>query len=81
MRMFRIPSEKTHDIVHAQLTHRLTLDRGIGQFALLVLELDDALLDGVFDGQLVDDHVDGLVQAVDAVDGLFFDELDQGILV
>jgi hypothetical protein len=39
------------------------------------LQLEDALFDAVVDGEAVDGYVDGLVEAVDAVDGLFFYEL------
>ena len=39
------------------------------------MQLEDAFFDGVGDGDFVDYDVDFLGEAVDAVDGLFFDEL------
>ena len=45
------------------------------QQPLLLLQLEDALLDRRLDGELVDDDVRLLREAVDAVDGLLLDEL------
>ena len=42
--------------------------------ALLLLQLEDSLFDGVSDRDFVDDYVDGLVESMNAIDGLFFDE-------
>lgn len=47
----------------------------VGELALLFLEVENSLFDTVFDGDFVDYYVDFLGEAVDAVDGLFFDEL------
>lgn len=47
----------------------------LGEQALLVLQVNDALLDRLGDGELVDDNVHGLVQTVHTVDGLLLDKL------
>jgi hypothetical protein len=39
------------------------------------LQLEDALFNGVVDAEAVDGHINRLVEAVDAIDGLLFDEL------
>lgn len=49
----------------------------LGEQALLILQVNDALFDRLGDGQLVHNHVDGLVEAVNAVNGLFLDKLVQ----
>ena len=74
--VLRVVLEQIEDILHAQFRDRLSLDRRRGQRAFLLLQVEDALLDAAGDGDFVDDDVDGLVEAVDAVDGLFFDELE-----
>lgn len=72
-----ITTEESHHITHSELSGSgLTLDRGIGQFTLAILQRDDSFFDCALDYHLVDFHVDGLVQAVDTVNGLFFDELE-----
>ena len=71
-----ITPKQLHDILHAQFADGLaTFDSGLSKLTLLFLEGQDPLFDGVGDGDLVDDDVDGLVKPVDAVDGLLFDEL------
>ena len=40
----------------------------------------EPFFDGVGDGQFVYDHVNGLIEAVDAVDGLFFYKLFKGVV-
>jgi hypothetical protein len=47
----------------------------VRQLSLLLLQLQDPLLDAVFDGDFVNDDVCFLREAVNAVDGLFFYEL------
>jgi hypothetical protein len=80
--VFSLALEQIKNILHAKLANRLSaLDRGLGEFALCLLELEDALFDRVVDGEAVDCDVDGLVEAVDAVDGLFFDELFASVSV
>ena len=56
------------------------LDGLLGEEALAVLEVEDALLDGGGDGELVDDDVDCLGETVDTVYGLFLNELGKGLL-
>ena len=51
------------------------LDGLLGEQALLVLQVDDALLDCVGDCEPVNGDVDGLREAMDAVDGLLLDKL------
>lgn len=74
--MLGIVSEQLEHILHRQLGRRgLALDRRVRELAFLFLQIQDALLNGIFDGELVDDDVLCLVQPVYAVDGLFFYEL------
>lgn len=78
LRVLRVAAEELHDLLHAQLARAAVLtafDGLVGELALLFLQLEDALFDGVGDGDFVDYDVDFLGEAVDAVDGLFFDEL------
>lgn len=78
LRVLRIAAEELHDLLHAQLTHAAVLaalDGLVGELALLLLKLEDALFDRVGDGDFVDYDVDFLGEAVDAVDSLLFDEL------
>lgn len=71
-----IALEQRKHILHAELALSLAaLKRGRGELAFGFLEKDDFLLNGVVHGETVDGHVDGLVEAVDAVDGLFFHKL------
>ncbi len=70
--------EHVDDLVEAELERALLGARVNGllrEQALLLLQVNDALLDRVGDGELVDDNIHGLVQTVDAVDGLFLDKL------
>ena len=71
-----VPSEQRHHVVHGELAGGgFALDGDVGELALAVLQVENALFDGVFDDHPVDFDVDGLVEAVDAVDCLLFDEL------
>lgn len=70
--------EQIHEFVEAELEAALLHAAFYGllsEEALLVLEFEDALLDGIGDGEFVDCHVDCLGEAVDTVDGLFLDKL------
>lgn len=70
--------EQLNDFVEAELESALTggpFDGLLGEEALLFLKLENTFFDGVGDGELVDDDVDGLGEAVDSVYGLFFNEL------
>jgi hypothetical protein len=73
-----IATEKLQDLLHAQLARAAVfaaLDGLVGELALLLLQLEDALFDRVGDGDLVDYDVCLLREAVNAVDSLLFDEL------
>jgi hypothetical protein len=75
------PTEQRHHILHGEVLDGLaTLDSRVGEFTLGFLELEDTLFDRVVDAEAVDGYVDSLVEAVDAVDGLFFYKL-LGLLV
>jgi len=76
-RMFGVLAEKVHDILHAQLADRLAaaLDGRVCKVALLGLQFEDALFDAVGDCEAVNYYVLRLVEAVDSIDCLFFDEL------
>jgi hypothetical protein len=74
-------SEQINDFVDAQLESALfsaAFDGLLGEEALLFLECEDTFFDGLCDGELVDDDVDGLSETVDSVNGLFFDKLVVG---
>ena len=75
--MLRIATEQLQDLLHAELACAAlaAFDGLVGEFAFLFLEVEDTFFDRVFDGDFVDDYVGFLGEAVDAVDGLFFDEL------
>lgn len=69
-------TEQRHHVAHGQLARScLALDGCVGQLALAFLEVEDSIFDRVFDGELVYFHVQGLVDTVNSIDGLFFDEL------
>lgn len=76
-RMLGIFAEEVENISHAQLAHCLaaTFDGRVGEFSFLRLELQNSLLDGVGDGQTVNDDILRLVQTMNAVNGLLFDKL------
>ena len=70
-------SEQRKHVVHRELASgSLALDGGVREFAFALLEVEDTCFHGVFDGHFVDFDVDCLVETMDAVDSLFFDELD-----
>ena len=71
-------TKQINDFVEPQLQRALfgtSLNGLLGEEPLLVLQVEDAFFHGLLDGELVDDYVDGLGEAVDAVDGLLLDEL------
>lgn len=70
--------EQINNFVDAQLERALpgaAFDGLLGEEALLLLEGEDTVFDGVSDGKFVDDDVDGLSETVDTVNGLLFDKL------
>lgn len=70
--------EKVEDILHTQFPDSFTaLNSSLGQLAFGFLEFENTLFDRVVDAEAVYGDVDGLVEAVDAVDGLFLDELSR----
>jgi len=77
-RIFRITSKELQNLFHTEFSNILlgtAFDSLVGELALPFLECEDALFDGRGDGDFVDYHVGFLGETVDAVDGLFFDEL------
>lgn len=75
--ILRITLEERKDVLHTKLSDCLAaLDRRLRELALRFLQCEDALFDGIVDGEAVHGYVDGLVEAVDSVDGLLFDELN-----
>jgi len=71
-----LATKQRHHILHREILDGFTtFDRRVGEFAFRFLQLENAFFDGVVDGEAVDGYVDGLVEAVDAVYGLFFYEL------
>jgi hypothetical protein len=78
MRVLGIMSEKLKHILHHKFRRlSLSFNGSISELAFLLLQIKDSFFDCVFDRQLIDDNVLGLVQAVHAVDSLFFYELDR----
>lgn len=76
--MLCIAPEELENLLHAQLsgTSLTTTFNGlVSKLTLLFLEGEDSLFDGVGDGDFVNYYVDFLGETMDAVDGLFFDEL------
>jgi hypothetical protein len=68
--------EQGKNILHIELADGLAaFDSSSSELAFGFLEEKNFLFDGVVDGEAVDGYVDGLVEAVDAVYGLFFYEL------
>ncbi|KAK1251803.1 hypothetical protein MKX07_007282 [Trichoderma sp. CBMAI-0711] len=71
-------AKQVNDFVEPQLQRALSgtsLNGLLGEKPLLVLQVEDAFFHGLLDGELVDDYVNGLGEAVDTVDGLLLDEL------
>ena len=76
--MFSIASKQRQNLCHAELgcvVLGASLDGLIGELALLVLQGKDSLFDSFLDSDFVDDNVNFLREAVDTVNGLFFNEL------
>jgi hypothetical protein len=74
--VFSFTLEEVKDIFHRQLADGFAaLDSSLGKFPLSLLQLENALFDGVVDGKTVYGNIDGLIEAMDAVYCLFFDEL------
>lgn len=69
-------AKQRHHILHGEVLDSFTtFNGGIGELAFCFLELEDAFFDRVVDAEAVDSYIDGLVEAVDTVDCLFFNEL------
>jgi len=74
--VFGLTLEEVEDVFHGKLADGFAaLESSLGKFALGFLQLENALFHGVVDGQTVYGDIDGLVEAMDAVYCLFFDEL------
>jgi hypothetical protein len=73
-----VAAEEGHHVAHGQLAGGgFALNGHVGQLALAILKIDDTFFDSAFNDHPVDLHVDRLIEAVNAVDGLFFDELSR----
>lgn len=69
-------AEQRHHVSHGQLAGScLAFDGRVCELPFAFLKVEDSIFDRIFDGKFVDFHVQGLVDTVDSVDGLFFDEL------
>jgi hypothetical protein len=76
MLVLSITPKQCEDILHAELANGLAALNGrVGEFALSLLQVEDALFDRVSDGKAVDLYVDGLIESVDAINGLLFYKL------
>jgi hypothetical protein len=75
--VLRLVLEQRQDILHAKLADCLAAhDDGVSELALRLLQLKDTFFDAVVNGEAIYDNVDRLIEAVETVDGLFFDKLD-----
>jgi hypothetical protein len=80
MRVLGVMAEQLEHVLHGEFGRgHLAFDGRVGELSFLLLQVQDPLLDGVLDGHLVDDNILGLVKAVHAVDGLFFDKLFRSV--
>lgn len=73
-----IAAEQIHDLLEAELERVLlhaSLDGRLREQTLLLLQLEDTLLYRLLDGELVDDDVDCLCEAVNSVNGLLLNKL------
>jgi hypothetical protein len=74
--VFSVTLEEVEDVFHRKLADGFAaLDSSLGEFALGLLQLENALFDRVVDGQTVHGDIDGLIEAMDTVYCLFFDKL------
>lgn len=75
--MLSVSAEQLQDLLHAELARTaLSAFNGLmRELALLFLEVENSLFDGVLDSDLIDDHIDFLGESMDSVDCLFFNEL------
>lgn len=74
-----IAAEEVHDLLEAELQDVLlhaSLNSRLREKALLLLQGEDTLFNGLLDGDFVDDDVDLLRQAMNTIDGLLLDELE-----
>jgi hypothetical protein len=72
------------DLFHTKLANiRLsaTFNRLVRQLALFLLKFKNPLFDRVLNRNFVDYYVGLLRKAMDAVDGLFFNELFEGLVM
>lgn len=68
--------EQRQNVLHAQLANGFAaLNCSFGELSLRFLKVEDALFDGVVNGETVNGHIDGLVETMDAIDGLFLNKL------
>jgi hypothetical protein len=67
--------EELQHFLEAEFANSLALDGSFCQFSFGILQIQDALFDRVFDGHLVHDDVDCLVESMDSINGLLFDKL------
>lgn len=74
--VFAFTTEQRHHVLHSEILDSLAaLDGRIGEFALRFLQFENALFDRVVDAETVDCYVDGLIEAVNTINCLFFNEL------
>ena len=71
-----IALEQVENVLHAELADGLaTFNGSLCELTLSFLQLEDTLFDRVVDREAVDGYVDGLVESVDAIDGLLLNKL------
>ena len=72
----RLTPEKCKNVFHAEFTNCLSAFNGcLSKSALGLLKLNDAFLDGIMDRQTVDCYINSLIQPMNTINGLFFNEL------
>lgn len=74
--MLGITSEESHNVLHGQLANCLTaFDSSIRKLAFCFLKIQDPLFNCIGDGETIDHNINGLIQTMDTVNGLFFNKL------
>jgi len=75
--MFCIATEELQNFLHAELPSAAlaTFDSLVGKFTLFLLEFENPLFYRIFDGDLVDNNINLLRQAMNSIYSLLLNEL------
>jgi hypothetical protein len=76
MVVLSVTTEEGHEILHAQLAHRLAaFNRSISECAFCFLKVKNTFFDRARNGEAIYNNVDCLIQAMDTVYSLFLYKL------